>query len=530
MSIPVYGLSGIDGIEDFNDIYSALGDITLGANNHARPNITGKSFNQYAAGIKNTTYRNAVIESHRDEISALNGVFDVSWQKIRSGQASHDDFVNLKKVKILLTLNNTDYHGYRLAQIILPYAVDIDESTGAYFFPSYELAQAAAQSEERIINYLQMPTATELGFEQELGSIKSWLKKVGKVTGKALKAVGKAVVNSVVIPVKATVQATKAGVNVIKAGVQAVTGNTSAAKDSLKQALQNVKSSIVDPVKTSYNDTVNVVKTNIIEPTKLAVETTRDIFKATVQIAGKVFKVLFLKINPLTVLTRNALRGLISLNFIGMATRLSIGLLTEAQAAQLGYDKTAWQSAVKAVERTKKLYQKMGGNTSKLLTSIRNGANKKPVFAKDIRPDTKINFANNETEESSLAMEPATTAALITLCSSFISIIWSWIQHVVTKKEAEKAEAKAQEQAAAQQAKADEQRAYMEATFAHNNQGEYFTDEEGNLLTWEQYNALKGNAGSATTDDKKKKILIAAAGIALIGGIILFSSNNKAKK
>lgn len=530
MSIPVYGLSGIDGIEEIEDIYSALGDISLGANRYARPKNTGRSFNQYAAGIKDKRYRDAVIASHRDEISTLNGVFDVSWQRIRSGAASQDDFVNLKKVKILLTLNNTDYHGYRLAQIILPYAVDIDATTGAYLFPSYELAQAAAESEERIINYLNMPTATELGFEQELGSIKSWLKKVGKVTGNALKAVGKAVVNSVVIPVKATVQATKAGVNVIKAGVQAVTGNSSGAKDSLKKALQNVKSSIVDPVKTSYNDTVNVVKTNIVEPTKLAVETTRDIFKTTVQIAGKVFKVLFLKINPLTVLTRNALRGLISLNFIGMATRLSIGLLTEAAAAQLGYDKTAWQSAVKAVERTKKLYQKMGGNTSKLLTSIRNGANKRPVFAKDIRPDSKINFANNETEESSLAVEPATTAALITLCSSFISIIWSWIQHVVTKKEAEKAEAKAQEQAATMQAKADEQRAYMEATFAHNNQGEYFTDEEGNLLTWDQYNALKGNAGSATTDDKKKKILIAAAGIALIGGIILFSSNNKAKK
>lgn len=533
MSIPVYGLSGIDGIEEINDIYSTLGDITLGANRYARPKNTGRSFNQYAAGIKDKRYRDAVVAKHREEISALNGVFETSWLRIRGGAASSEDFVNLKKVKILLTLNNTDYHGYRLAQIILPYAVDIDDNDGGYIFPTMELAQTAAQAEQRIIDYLNTPGANEVGFEEELGSLKSWFKKVGKAVGNATKAVGKAIVNSVVAPVKATVQATKATVNVVKAGVQAMTGNTAAAKESLKTAVQNVKSSIVDPVKTAYQDTVNVVKTNIVEPTVIAAQTTRDVVKATVQIAGKVFKVLFLKINPLTVLTRNALRGLISLNFIGMATRLNVGLLTEAQAAQLGYDRDTWQQAVTAIKRIKKLYEKMGGNTSKLLKSITNGAGKKPLFAKDIRPDSNINFANNEEEESSLAIEPATTAALLALCSTIITIIWQWIQHVVSKKEAAAAEAKAEEQAAEQQKKAAEQKAAMDAIYAHNNQGQYYTDENGNLITWEEWEALQAEGGNdgSTDDDKKKKILIAsAAGLILIGGIWYANKNKHAKK
>ena len=528
MSIPVYGLSGID---DFN----ALGGCSLGASNynHARPLYTGKSFKQYANKIKNNAYKEALINRNDTEISTLNGVFDVSWQRVTAGHATNADFTNIKKIKILITLNNKDYHAYRIAQIILPYAVDIDETDGGYLFPSAEIAQAAADGEARLINYLNTPGASELGFEQELGSLKSIMQGALKVTGKALKAVGKAVVNSVVAPVKATVQATKAAVNVTKAGVQAMTGNSSGAKESLQKALQATKSAIVDPVKTAVSDTKNVVQTTVIDPTKYAYETTKDILKTTVKIGGKIFKVLFLKINPLTVATRNALRALMSINFLGMATRFNVGLLTEAQAAQLGYSREVWQQAVKAIERIKKFYKKMGGNPSKIIASITKGAGKKPLFKKDVSPSTVVNVADNESEESTLGMEPATLAAILALTSTFISILWEYVKMVVKNKEAAKQEAAAQEA----QAKADKERKDMEAKYAHNNQGEFFTDENGNLLTWEEYeeylNSQQGqnDANNDTDDDKKKKIIIGASvGVALIGGVLIIRSlTNKNK-
>lgn len=528
MSIPVYGLSGFE-VEQINDICAGLGVCGAIGAPVFNANGLGKSFTRYAANIKNPAYRQAVEARHRDELSALNGLFQLSYNKIRAGQATHEDFVNLKKVKILLTLNNTDYHGYRIAQIVMPYVCDVDDNDGGFYFDNYEVGQAAQQGEQRLIDYLNTPGATEQGFETQLGSFKDWLKKLGKTTVKAAKAVGKAVVNSFVIPVKSTVQATKAGLNVLKAGVQAVTGNTSGAKESLKKALNNVKNSVVDPIKTSYNDTVDVIKTNVVDPTKFAIETTRDIAKATVQIGGKIFKFLFLKINPLTVLTRNALRALISINFIGMATRLNVGLLTESQAAQFGYDRATWQKAVKAIERIKKLYSKMGGNTSKLLSSITKGASKKPLFAKDIRPDSSVKFANNETEETTLGIEPATMSALIGLCSTFISIIWSWIKSVVAKKAEEKQQAAAAEQQAQAAAKQQE----MLNTYAHNNQGQFYTDEYGNLITWEQFNEMQQNSENSSEEDndKKKKIIIASiVGVALIGGIYAISRNKETKK
>ena len=347
MSIPVYGLSGFDSVDELNDIYSTLGGCRLGACD-VRPKHNGKSFNAFAQRIKSPAYKEALTRRNNAEIEALNGVFDVSWQHINTGTATKTDFVNVKKIKILIALNNTDYHAYRIAQVVMPYTIDIDDN-GAYYFPTLELAQAAAEGEQKLIDYLNTPGATEIGFEEGLGSFKGFLKKVGKGIANAGKAVGKAIVNSVVVPVKATVQVTKAAFNVTKAGIQAITGNKSAAKESLTKAWEATKASVIDPVKTVYKDTAEVIKTTVVDPTVLAYEITRDITKATIQIAGKVFKVLFLKINPLTVLTRSALRSLLSINFIGLATRLNVGLLTEQQAANLGYDKSTWEQAKKAI-------------------------------------------------------------------------------------------------------------------------------------------------------------------------------------
>lgn len=531
MSIPVYGLSGLEGIDEINDIYNALGGCSLGAAN-VRPRYTGKSFNQFTQTIKNNAYKEALINRNNAEIGALNGCFDVAWRRVSTGHATNTDFVNLKKIKILITLNNSDYHAYRIAQVILPYAVDIDDTDGGYYFASPEIAQAAEIGERQLIEYLNTPGATELGFEEGLGSFKSWLKNLGKTVVKGAKAVGKAVVNTFVAPVKATVQTTKAGVNLIKAGVQAMTGNTAAAKSSLKEAVNNVKNSVVDPVKTHVSDTVNVFKTNVIDPTKFAYETTRDILKETIKIGTKVFKVLFLKINPLTVLTRNSLRALISINFLGLASRFNVGLLTEAQAAQLGYDKATWQEATKAIERLKKFYKKMGGNPSKILKSVTKGAGKKPLFKKDVSPSSKVNMATNDDEESALGMDPMVLSAIIGACSAFLSMMWQWVQKIVAKKEAEKQEAA--QKAADEKAKAEHEELLKK--YAHNNQGQLYVDEFGNYLTPEEFEAYlqrqqSGSGDDGGDDDKKKKIIICASvGVALLGGLLIIRSlTNKNK-
>ena len=417
-------------------------------------------------------------------LSGVNGVFDVNFTPAKRAE------VQRKKTAILIRLRDTDDKAFRIAKVIMPYAVDIDERDGGYLFPSLELAKTAATGEEKLLNYINTPGATEQGFEEGLGSLKSWLKKAWKVTVNATKAIGKAVVNSVVQPIKQTYNATKAT-------VQLVTGDA-------KGALNTVKKTVTEPLTVAWDDIKNVTQATIVDPTKFAY----DLTKETIKIGAKVFKVLFIKINPLTVAIRSALRGLINLNFLGMATRLSVGYMTAAEAAALGYDAEAYNKAKKAVERTEKIFKKMGGNVSKLRKSINKGASKKPLFKKDLTANTQLDIPNNADDDGDSSLgDFVAIATAIALCLSILKKIWDWIKEIVTDRKAKKAE----EEKAAQNEKnrqLQEQRQAEERKLRDT----YAFDENGLFYYDENYSpAVGGNSGTALAyayaTKKHKKII-----------------------
>lgn len=436
--IPVYGLSGLGELGKLH--IKNLIKVTK-----ARK-APGKSFSKWAGAIKNAAIKKAVTAKHMNALHGIDGIFNTTAQKIANGTATTKDAVDFKKAKVLLTLEDTDYDAFRLASIYMPYVEDIDDKDGGFYFPTQELAEVAAAGEEELVNYCNSPNATELGKIKIFKKVKNAVKKAVKTVGKAVKTAAKATVNTVKTAVKSTVNAVKATGNLVKAGAQAVTGHGSAAKATLKKATTQAKAAITQPIKQATKDTKDLTRDTIINPAKTFI---LDPLKQTIKIAGKVFKVLFIKINPVTVLIRNSIRGLIALNFLGMATRLNVGMMTKEQAIAAGYDAATYDKAVTAVNRLKKLYKKMGGNTSKLEKSIRNGAKKKPLFKKDVGKNTKVNFANDAGDDGETSLgDPATIAAMIAACVSILVTLWNWIKSIVVSRQQKKEE---------QQAKKDEE-------------------------------------------------------------------------
>lgn len=474
-------------------------------------------------------------------VYGLSGITDgiYSTSTAKAAAAALPDGPAQRKARVLIQLASTDPDAYRLARLYMPYVVDIDPTDGGYYFPSLELAGIAAAGEEEYAAYCAYPYATEDGKQAILNGL---FKKIGNAVKNAAKSVAKAatstvkaVANTTKAVAKSTVNAVKATANVVKAGAQAVTGNTSAAKATLQKAGQQVKASVVEPVKTAVQTTKTLTKDTVVNPIKTAIKDTIDITKETVKIAGKVFKVLFIKINPVTVMIRNSWRGLMAINFLGMATRLGVGLMTWGEAEKAGYLYDAYQKAVKSIERAKKLYKKMGGNADKLVKTIKNGANKKPLFSKDIRPDSKLNFANSDTDDGETTLgEAITVASMVAACVGILTSVWAWVKDIVQTAKQNKENKAAQQQAEQQQKEAEAQRQY--------NMEHYETDAKGNLIldtygraipkgTIDADRAAAAQQPAQGGSGNNNIIKYAAIGAAvLVGGALLMGGKKGGKK
>ena len=380
----------------------------------------------------------------------LQGIYKDYLENVKAGLTpSRTQTADARKARVLLSLEGIDSNGYRLAGLLMPYVKDIDEKDGGYIFEHEQIANVAAISENALRRLEENPNHTE----EQLGKL---FKKIGKALKKAAKAVAKPVVKTVkavakttatvakaaakttAAAVKSTANAVKATANVVKAGVQAATGNTAAAKKTMQKAGQQAKSAVVDPVKTAAKQTANVVKetakqtANVVKAT--VIDPTKAVAKAvakTIKIAGKIFKVIFIKINPVTVLMRNALRGLVALNFVGMATRLNVANMTKDEAIKAGYTEDMWNSSNKAKNRVVKFFVHMGGKKENIEKAIRNGAKRKALFKKDYKPTQKIN-ENSDGTEATLG-EPVTIGSALAAVGSFFLKIWQWIKKIIPK-------------------------------------------------------------------------------------------------
>jgi hypothetical protein len=147
--------------------------------------------------------------------------------------------------------------------------------------------------------------------------------------------------------------------------------------------------------------------------------------------------VLLNKVNPATVIVRNALRALIALNFIGMASAMNAKPELHA--------------------KVEKLWLNLGGDKSKLSQSISNGSNRKPLFGKKetkrfeedqtpyvpddstdaplVDASTLVNddrFSDEKISENQIVIEglgePITIGASVTAAGALVMKIWNWMK------------------------------------------------------------------------------------------------------
>lgn len=379
-------------------------------------------------------------------MNGLQGVYESTLSKIFSKTATPEDSLNFRKAQVLITLQNVDPDAYKLGAIIMPHVQAIGDD-GAYYFDNEYVAKVAKQLDSDLQKrHLNGIYGLGKGWlKKAIKKVGNAVKKVAKGTANAVKTVAKATANTVKAAAKSTVNAVKATANVTKAAAQAVTGNAKKAKETLKKAATQVKAAAIAPIKQAAKDTKSVVKNAVVQPVKTVTQVTLiNPIKDTVKIAGKLFKVLLVKLNPALILIRSGLKVLIAINFLGMATRFSIGLLTQAEAEQKGYDQDTWENAKKALDKIVRFWKKIGGKEDKLLKTIRNGSTRKALFKKNYNKNTKI----VETGEDSATLgaveikilnginglgEGFTIGTALAAVGAFFAKIWGWIKKIVPK-------------------------------------------------------------------------------------------------
>lgn len=449
MEIPVYNLTGIEDIGKINlkKIAKAAKAIKVAKAAQPAPNAfkkiakVTKNINEVAAsqtGVQKIVKKGGFISKIKSNVKkrqrgmqGIEGVYNEFLRKLATGEeVTEQEQANFRKAKTLLGLETTDYDGFRLAAMAMPYVADIDEQDGGYYFNNAEIAGIFADGEKELIEYSNRADATELGKLKIFKKIGNAVKKVTKSVAKAVTTPIKAVVKTTAAAVKSTANAVKATANVVKAGVQATTGNKTAAKATIKKAGQQAKAAVVQPAKTVAQQTKAIVKDSVINPTKTAVQVTANAVKDTIKIAGKVFKVIFIKINPVTVLMRNSLRALVAINFLGMATKLNVANLTKEQAIKDGYTETMYNDAVKAKKRVVSFFTKMGGKKENIEKAIINGSKRKAIFKKDYNKNTKLTLQG---ESDATLGAAGTIGAALASVGAFFAKIWNWIKKIIPK-------------------------------------------------------------------------------------------------
>lgn len=453
-------------------------------------------------------------------MNGLQGVYESTLSKIFSKTATPEDSLNFRKAQVLITLQNVDPDAYKLGAIIMPHVQAIGDD-GAYYFDNEYVAKVAKQLDSDLQKrHLNGIYGLGKGWlKKAIKKVGNAVKKVAKSTTNAVKTVAKATANTVKAAAKCTVNAVKATANVTKAAAQAVTGNAKKAKETLKKAATQVKAAAIAPIKQAAKDTKSVVKNAVVQPVKTVTQVTLiNPIKDTVKIAGKLFKVLLVKLNPALILIRSGLKLLIAINFLGMATRFSIGLLTQAEAEQKGYDKDTWESAKKAIDKIVRFWKKIGGKEDKLLKTIRNGSTRKALFKKNYNKNTKI----VETGEDSATLgaveikilnginglgEGFTIGTALAAVGAFFAKIWGWIKKIVPKvgQVVKKIASSNAVQTAAQFIKGQTGKSTDTPDNSLDNNNNITTDTKPNWMPWAFAAAAIGVGIFAFSGKKKKK-------------------------
>lgn len=209
------------------------------------------------------------------------------------------------------------------------------------------------------------------------------------------------------------------------------------------------------------------------------------------------------RVNPLTIAVRNALRGLIAINFLGMATSLG-----SSQAKQKGL-----------LSKVQKMYKNMGGKNSKLMSAIAKGKRKKPLFNRKMQKKLETGKLKGLGELG----EPFTIGGMLVAAGGFLLKIWNWIKKAGLKvgEISKKVKPIFKKITTHQQANTEQKQDYLQE--ANNN------IQAGKTNDLQKYGV--DNKGESSQKEKSKKLAIAVVsviGISAIGyGIYALSNKDK---
>ena len=114
------------------------------------------------------------------------------------------------------------------------------------------------------------------------------------------------------------------------------------------------------------------------------------------------------KFNPVTLAVRNALRGVLALNFLGVST-----MLMKNDTRSKG-----------VLEKVKNMYKTMGGKEDKLLQTLNKAKNRKALFNKKMQQDLEAGkFKGIEG-----LGEPFSIGGMMVAAGAFFLKIWNWIK------------------------------------------------------------------------------------------------------
>lgn len=108
--------------------------------------------------------------------STLNGIYADTLLKVNSGSATAQDSADLRKTQVLLGLQKSDPQAYKLAAILMPYVVAIDDN-GSYYFANDKVAEIAENADKTLYS-LKISGANQAAFDDFFNGIVGEMKNI----------------------------------------------------------------------------------------------------------------------------------------------------------------------------------------------------------------------------------------------------------------------------------------------------------------------------------------------------------------
>lgn len=108
--------------------------------------------------------------------STLNGIYADTLLKVNSGTANAQDSMDLRKTQVLLGLQKSDPQAYKLAAILMPYVVAIDDN-GSYYFANDKVAEIAENADKKLYS-LKISGANQAAFDDFFNGIVGEMKNI----------------------------------------------------------------------------------------------------------------------------------------------------------------------------------------------------------------------------------------------------------------------------------------------------------------------------------------------------------------